>query len=70
MMLSIIEQIISLLMVQESVRFPEELFLMSASVSTTVEDINTTILKGVMKNRDIKEVFSKFRHFFIFKCFS
>ena len=44
-------------MAQECVGLSEELILMRTSFSTTVEDINTTKLKGVMKNQDIKRQF-------------
>ena len=38
----------------------EELLLMSASVWTTDDGINTTKLKGLMKNQDTKGSFFKF----------
>ena len=40
-----------------STRASEELFLMSTSVKTTVRDMKTINLKGVMKNQDIKSSF-------------
>ena len=44
-------------MAQECVRLSEELFLMCSSVETTIEDINTTNLKGFRKSQDIKRQF-------------
>ena len=44
-------------MTQECVGLSEELFLMRIYFQTTVEDINTTKLKGMMKNQEIKRQF-------------
>ena len=53
-------------MTHECVRLSEELFLMCTPVSTTVEDKNTTKLKGVMKNEDIKRrLFLNLHNFYI-----
>ena len=40
-----------------------------AGVQTTVEDINTTQLKDLMKNKDMKGIFSKFRQFLYLSVF-
>ena len=44
-------------------------FMNGAGVQTTVEDINTTQLKDLMKNKDMKGIFSKFRQFLYLSVF-
>ena len=51
------------IIVQECVGLSKELFLMCTSIETTDENMNTTSLKGVMNNQDIKRIFSRFRQF-------
>ena len=56
-------------MVKEFVRLLKKLFLICASVQTTVDDLNTTKSKRPMKNQDMKSRFFKFQTIFVLKCF-